>query len=168
MGRQGLGREFDVAPVIVPVNLSGAAATGLPVSLVDCGGVTFVLFKGAGTAGDDPVITVRESQDAAGTGEQDLDVVTSYVYKGDTSVSGNESWVAATQTAGDIDGDGTLDAEDAGLLAFYIDAGQLSDGFTHVTVDVADVGLNAQVGGVLAIRHDLKVQRAPASLGNTQ
>ena len=173
MAMKGLGRAFDIAPVITPVNLATGANSGFPVSLENAGGVTFVVFKGVGTAGDDPVLTFREAQDGSGTGEQDLDVVTEWYAKTDTtnhSLSGNETWARNTQTVGgdvDLDAKGG-NAEDAAIVCAYIDADDLSDGFTHVTVDIASVGSNAQIGGVLAILHDLKVQRTPANLAATQ
>ena len=165
---EGLGRLFDLAPVFLPVDMSAAANGGLRVSLENAEAVTFVLYKALGTAGDDPVITVREANAASGGTEQDLDVVTKYYYKGDASVSGNETWTEATQAAGDIDLDGTLDAEEAGFVVFTVAASELSDNFTHVTFDVADVGTNAQLGAALAILHDLNVQRSPANLAATQ
>ncbi len=169
MAMAGLGRLFDLAPVIVPIDLATGANTGFPVDLSNAGGVTFVLFKDVGTAGQDPVLTVREAQDGSGTSEQDLDVVTEYFYKGDASLSGNETWTRVTQTAGDIDLDGSLDAEEAGLVAFYVDADSLSEDYTHVTVDIADTGATAgDLGSVLAILHDLHVQRRPDALAASQ
>lgn len=169
MGMRGLGRVYDLAPVFLPVDMSAGANSGLLVSFENCSDIDFVLYKDPGTAGDDPVITVREAQDASGTNEQDLDVVTAYHYKGDASVSGNETWTAATQTAGDIDTDGTLDAEEGGFVVFHVSDADLSDGYTHVTFDVADTGTNAgALGGAFAILHGLNVQRAPENLAAPQ
>lgn len=173
MAMKGLGRVFDLAPVITPVNLAAGANGGFPVSLENAGGVTFVLFKGKGTAGDDPILTFREAQDGSGTNEQDLDVVTEWYAKTDTDnndLSGDETWTRYTQSVGgdvDLDAKGG-NAEDAAIVCAYIDADDLSDGYTHVTVDIASVGANAQIGGVIAILHDLKVQRTPENLAATQ
>ena len=174
MGMKGLGRVFDIAPVLAPVDLGAGNATGLPVSLENAGGVTFVLFKEAGAADEDPVLVFREAQDGSGTNEQDLDVVTEWYAKTDTAnntLSGNETWTRFTNTvAGDVDLDAKGgNAEDQAIVCVYIDADDLSDGFTHVTLDIADVGTTgAQLGGVIAILHDLKVQRYPENLAATQ
>lgn len=172
---KGLGRVFDIAPVIMPVDLEAAAHTGLPVDLSNAGGVTFVLIKEVGVAGEDPILVFREAQDGSGTGEQDLDVVTEWYAKTDTSnnvLSGNETWTQHTQVSGgdvDLDAAGG-NAEDEAIVCVYIDAADLSDGFTHVTVDIADTGAGStpQWGTVIALLHDLKVARDPASLVASQ
>ena len=173
---EALGRLFDIQPVIMAVNLATGANAGALVSLEHATGVTFVFLKDQGTAAEDPVLTFREAQDGAATGEQDLDVVTTYYSKTNTDASaldGSETWSKFTQAAGNIDGDNSaaevgLSAEDEALVAVYIGADQLSDGFTHVTVDIADVGDAAQIGAVIAILHGLVVQRAPENLPAAQ
>jgi hypothetical protein len=165
MGMKGLGRLFDLSCGVAPVDLAGGAQTGKVVALENAGGVTVVFFKEAGAAAEPVVLTVRESQDAAGTGIQDLDVVTEYYLKSEATLDGDEVWSKVTQTAGDI----TPAASDTQqILAFYIDADQLSDTYTHVQVNTADVTTAGQIGGILYILHDLKVQRAPANLAAPQ
>lgn len=178
MTMKGLGRLFDVAPVIAPLDLA-TARTGLPVSLVNAGGVTFLIIKGVGTAGQDPVITLREAQDGAGTGEQDLATISEWHSKTDTAnntLSGNETWARFTNgpaaspvpaATADLDAAGG-NAEDQAIVSLYVDASDLSDGFTHVTLDIASVGASAQLGAVVALLHDLKVGRSPVNLAATQ
>lgn len=173
---EALGRLFDIQPVIQAVNLATGANAGELVSLENASGVTFVFLKDQGTAADDPVITVREAKNGSGGSEQDLDVVTRYYSKTNTDASaldGSETWSLFTQSAGDIDGDNAaaevgLSAEDEALVAIYVGADQLSDDYTHVTLDIAKVGTNAQLGAVIAIVHDLAVQRAPENLAAAQ
>ena len=45
-------------------------------------------------------------------------------------------------------------------------ASELSDGYTHVSLNSGGEGSNAQLSGCLYILHDLHVQRKPANLGN--
>lgn len=167
----GLGRLFDIVPVIVPVDGSAAASTGNRVSLRNAGGVTFVVFKGAGTAGQDPVLDVRQHTAATGGTSADLDVVTRYFVKSETTLDGDETWTLVTQAAAseitDPGGLGTS-AEEQQLIAIEIDAAQLSDGYTHVSLDIADVGANAQLVSAIAILRNLHVQRAPQALANPQ
>lgn len=165
MGMKGLGRLFDLSCGIAPVDLAGGAVVGKVVGMKNCGGVTVVFFKEAGAAAEPVVLTLRESQDAAGTGIQDLDVVTEYYLKSEATLDGDETWTKVTQTAGDI----TPAASDTQqILAFYVDQDALSDGFTHLQVNSADVTTAGQIGGILYILHDLPVQRTPANLINPQ
>ena len=166
---RGLGRFFDVNPVVTPVDLQ-TAQTGFPVSMKGAESVAFVLFSAVGTAGDDPIITLREATDGSGTGEQDLAAITSFWYKeGATALDGSQTWTKVTQTAAaTLDTDGNADAENASMVIFEVRADQLSDTFTHVTIDVADTGTNAQLGCAFAIVSGLKVQRAPENLAALQ
>jgi hypothetical protein len=160
---QGLGRLFDLSAGVVPVDLSGAASTGKRVSLKNCSAVTVVVFKGAGTAGDDPTITLNEHTAATGGTSQALAKIDTVYTKYETTLDGDETWTKVTQAAASTYTDATS-AEVEGIVAFTIGGDQLSDGYSYISVDVSDVGTNAQVGGVLYILHDLNVRRAPASL----
>lgn len=162
---EGLGRLFDAVPVIAVVDLAGGAVTGNPVSLINAEGITFLVYLDAAASGtEDVVITVREAQDGSGTGEQDLDTVTKFYHKAEATLDNDETWSEETQTAGDITLDGATFATSEVLVAFYVSATELSDGFSHVTVDIADVGTVARSGGVIGLLSELAIQRAPDNL----
>ena len=164
MGMKGLGRLFDINTNFAPVDLNGAGGTGLLTDLQNAGGVTFLVLLGAqATGAETEVLTVREAEDGAATNEQDLDVVTEYYIKKEATLDGDETWARVTQSAGDITIAGT-DRDKQCIIAFYIDADDLSDGFTHVAVDAGDPGAVARLGASVAIMHDLKVQRRPDNL----
>ena len=55
-------------------------------------------------------------------------------------------------------------AESAQILVIEVDGAKLSDGFTHISLDVADTGTNAQLGCVLYLVHDLVYPRKAANL----
>ena len=78
-----------------------------------------------------------------------------------------ETWTKATQTAAatiaDPGGAGTS-AESQMIVAIPVQAPQLSDGYSYISLDVADVGGNAQLGGVLYLLHGLRAERKPANL----
>ncbi len=167
MGAHGV--EHDGSPVIVPVDLNTAGAEGKLVSMKDCGVVTFdVLLAAAGSGVENIVITLREAQDGAGTGEVDLDVVTEYWRKAETTLDNDEQWTKVTQTAGDITIAGATYATQQVYVRFEVRAPQLSAGFTHVTCDIADPGSVARLASVTAVRGALNVQRAPESLAAPQ
>lgn len=169
MTMKGLGRLFDVATVQAVHDLAAAASTGNPVSLKNAGGITFLVSLDAAASGtDDVVITIREAKDGAGASEQDLDVVTEYYRRAETTLDNDETWTKVTQTAGDITIAGATYATQEVLLSVYVDASDLSDDYTHITVDIADIGAVARSGEVIGILHDLKVMRAPENLAATQ
>ena len=55
------------------------------------------------------------------------------------------------------------------MYLLEVEESWLSDGFTHVSLNIADTGAaGAQLGGVLAIVHGLAAQRGPVRLAATQ
>lgn len=168
---EGLGRLFDIVAGVVPVDLSTAAVTGKRVSLKNAGGCTVVLFKAAGTADQDPALDLKQHTAATGGTSADLDIVDHYFVKSATALAGSETWTRVTQTAAsevtDPGGLGTS-AESQQIVVFEVDAAELTDGYGWISLDIADVGANAQLGSVLYILRDLHVQRTPQNLANPQ
>jgi hypothetical protein len=163
---EALGRLVDVAIGVAPVDLQ-TAQTGKRVALRDCGGVTIVVVKGAGTAGDDPTLTLQQHTAATGGTSGNLAVIDKYYLKNATTLAGTEQWTKVTQAAAatiaDPGGAGTS-AESQQIVVFSVDARSLSDGYGYISVNVADTGTNAQLGTVLYLLRDLDVQRAPEKL----
>ena len=133
----------QLVSAFVPVDMQTAANNGDWVSLVNYNRVLCVLFKGAGTAGDDPVFTLQQAQDASGTGATDLDFTTIYSKVG-TQTSINP-FTVTTQSAANTYTDATS-AEVQAMIAVEISAPMLDDGFTHVRMTIPDTGGNAQLG----------------------
>lgn len=167
MTMEALGRLLDISVGAAPVDLSSAAVTGKRVSLKFSAGVTIVVFKGAGTAGDDPTVTLRQHTAATGGTSANLPVIDHYYLKDAATLAGSETWTKVTQAAAATIADpgaaGTS-AEHQQILVIEVRSEQLGDGYDYVSLDVADVGANAQLGGVLYILHDLASGRAAAQL----
>lgn len=167
MAMEALGRLVDVCVGAAPVDLSTAAVTGKRVALEGCGGLTILVVKGAGTAGDDPTVTLKQHTASSGGTSANLAIIDHYYVKDAATLAGTETWSKVTQTAAatiaDPGGAGTS-AEHQQIIAIEVDAAQLDDGYTHVSLDVADVGVNAQLGAVLYLRRDLLAERAPQAL----
>lgn len=163
---EALGRLFDISTGVVPVDLQ-TAQTGKRVSLRNAGGCTVVIFKAAGTAGDDPTFTLRQHTASSSGTSADLAVIDHYYLKTEATLDGDETWVKETQSAAativDPGGDGTS-AEAQQIIAIEVDATELSDGYDYISLDTTDTGSNAQLGCVLYLLRDLTVQRAPANL----
>ena len=73
---EALGRLFNIASVIPPIDLASGAQTGTRVRVEGCSGVAFVYFAEAGTAGEDVDLDVQQHTAASGGTTADLDVVT--------------------------------------------------------------------------------------------
>jgi hypothetical protein len=167
---EALGRLFDLAPGWVPANLQGGI-TGQRVSLENAGGVTIIVFKAAGTAGDDPAFDLQQHTAYTGGTTADLDIVDHYYLKAHTSLTGATTWSRETQTAASEitdPGGATTSAEEQQILVIEVEAEQLSAGYTHVSLDATDpANANAQYGGCLYILRDLQIKGTPANLPQT-
>ena len=163
MSNLGLGADFDVGSVIVPIDLADGANTGHRIHLMNYGAVTFVGYITTGTAAEAPTFDLKEANAATGGTSQDLDVIDEYWTKTEATLDGDETWTRVTQTAASEVTDATWDDANQLIVAFKVRAEQLTDAFEWVSVDVADTG-TAHIGCVFAIMHDLKVMRSPQNL----
>jgi hypothetical protein len=166
---EGLGRLFDLSFGNVITNLGGGAnVTGKRVSLKNSSGVTIVVFKGAGTATQDPVLTFGQATAASGgTLTNTAPLIDHYFKKSAVAPTGAETWSKVTQTASNVV---TLTGEAAnnGMYALFVAAGDMvvrTD--PYLEVDVGSTAA-AQNLGIMFILHDLEVQRAPAKLASAQ
>lgn len=168
---EALGRLFDISAGVAPVDLATAAASGKRVHLKNAGGCTIVLVKGAGTAAEDPVVTLKQHTAASGGTTANLAVIDSYYVKSAATLAGSETWSRVTQAAAatitDPGGAGTS-AESQQIVVIEVDTTSLADGHEWISLDVADVGVGAQLGAVLYLLRDLTVQRTPQNLANPQ
>jgi hypothetical protein len=131
---EALGRLFNIVPT----------ADAVEVACRDCSAVTFV---GIGT----DTYTVEQATDAAGAGAASLAVITRYFRS--TSAAGAAVWTLVTQAAA-----ATFAATSSGIAVAHIDVKSMGDGFDYLRCSSAGAGL------VIAITHDLNVQRDPRNL----
>lgn len=165
----GLGRVFDLVGAFAPLDLQ-TARDGDYVSLKNAGGVDVLVYKGAGTDGDDPSISFQQASDVAGTGAKDLATITQYWEKeAATDLTGTGVWTRVTQAASATVAPGDPSAQDAAMYVFSIEADQLDvdNGFDCLRVRIADTGVNAQLGTALYILRDLRYPSAPQNLPNS-
>lgn len=134
---EGLGRVFNVVP-------TGDAAY---VSMKSAAGITF-LCVGANAE----TFTLAEAKDAAGTGSQSLATITQY-YSNSAAV-GATAWVKEAIAAGAVVT--TTTAKPVAVI--HVAMAELSDTYDYLRVS------SSSTGTVVAILHDLVVQRAPANL----
>jgi hypothetical protein len=164
---EALGRLIDVSVGAVPTDAVAGAITGNRVHLKNAGGVT-ILVVTTGASTDITDVDLQQHTAASGGTTTDLDIITSYYYKSETTLDGDEAWTRGTQSAAsEITNVGA--ASEELLLAIEVDATQLSDGYEWVSLNIPDLGTNGtRHCAVLYVLRDLAVQRAPANLVQPQ
>lgn len=149
----------QIVSAIVPVDLSLAANDGDWVNLESYGRCLVVVHKGIGTAGQDPVITLRQASDNAGTGAKALNFTTVWSKVG--AQTGIAAFTKTTQSAANTYTD-AVSAEAQGLFVIEVRAEEMdaANGFTHLQVQIPDVGAAAQIGDALYILLDPRYAQA--------
>jgi hypothetical protein len=158
-----LGKDFNIGSVTVPTDAVAAAITGKRVHMRDAAVCSFVVVT-TGASTDITDVDLREHNAASGGTSQDLDIITTYYYKTEATLDGDEIWVKGTQSAAsEITNVGA--ASEELLLVVEVRAEQLSDGFEWVSLDIPDLGSNGtRHCAIVPILTGLKYQRAPEKL----
>lgn len=158
---RGLGNVFDIASAFTPVDFNTSdAATGHRVHMRNYESIACVLYKGAGTAGADPVVTVVEHTAASGGTSQNLAVIDEFFYKEEATLDGDEVWTRVTQTAAATAVSTTM-AEAEAIMVVEVEAGMLSAGFEWISFDIAATVANTQLVSGLYIMSGLKIAARP-------
>lgn len=163
----GLGNKYDLGTGFVPVDMSAAANTGKRLYMGGLYAVDVVLIKAAGTAGDDPTLTLQSHTAASGGTSANLAVITEYYVKREATLDDDEVWEAFTQNAAATIADpgaGGTSAEEQQIVVFTVLNTDLPAGHKYISANVADVGSNAQLGTVLYIMHPQDHKASPTSL----
>ena len=136
-----LGSLIDIIPAIVPLDLQ-TQRTGDVMSTKGMARFGVLVFKGAGTAGDDPVLSFKQATDVAGATNKDLAVITEYWSKQGTLTSVG-TWTRVTQAASATVTLDATSAESQGLYYFEIETDQLDtdNGYDCFYLSVADTGI---------------------------
>jgi hypothetical protein len=140
VAQKALGRLFNTSP----------AADGVYINLREAGGIAFLCFL-TGAAGD--TYTLVEAKDSAGTGAQNLAVVTEYYTN---TGNASDAWTRRTQAAAATVVTTATATQNAAV--FEVEASQLSDTYKYVKVT------STGAGAVNAVTRDLAAGRAPANL----
>jgi hypothetical protein len=140
MAQKILGRLINASP----------AADGKWINLKDAASVAFSCYLAA-AAGD--TYTLQEAKDAAGTGAQNLAIITEYhTNTGD----GSDAWTRRTQAAAAT----VVTAAAATQNAMFVEVMATSLSDTYDWVKLTSTG----AGAVTALTSNLAVQRAAANL----
>jgi len=158
--------RFQIVEASVPASLDAGATTGDYVSLKHASRCVIVLGSGVGTAGDDPILSLFQAQDVAGTGAKDLLPPSGMTFKKQaaTNLAAVAAWTSGSADITSNDVTNATAAEQALIWVVEIEPDLLDvdNGFDCLRADVNDVGTNAQAGYLIYIL-ELKEQRAPTS-----
>jgi len=134
MAIEGLGRAINCVPV----------AESRSISLKNQQGVTFFCY------GANEIVTLKSQPTAGGTATN-LATITRFYQS--TATNGSAAWTLQTQAAA-----ATVTIPSGGAVAIYVDANDLPAAANYVEIVKTTSAL------VVAVVHDLLVQRDPANL----
>lgn len=138
--------QGDIVSAFVPVDMQTGANNGTWINLANYNRVVCVLFKGIGTAGQDPVFTMKQAKTVAGGSSKDLTFTRVRSKVGATAVNAIANWTLTTQAAAATAT--VTDAAGEAILAVEFRAADLDvqNGFSFVQMSIPDTGGNAQLG----------------------
>lgn len=141
-----LTENMQIVSGFVPVDMQSGANTGDWVNLSNFGHCAVVLFKAAGTAGDDPTLTIQQAKDVDGDGVKELDFTTIAVKQG-AALNAIGQYTLVTQAAGETYTHAdAAEAQALWIVGFQPEDLDVDNGFCCLRASVADVGGNAQLG----------------------
>lgn len=144
----------DIIPAFAPVDLHSSANNGQWVAMKHVNRLVCVLLKAAGTAGDDPVITLKQATSNAGANAKALNFTRARTKVG--PFASTPLWTIATQTAANTFT--PTSATSSALIAVEVQQTDLdsNNGFDHVQVSIPVTGTNPQLGTAFYIAYGIK------------
>lgn len=144
--------RHDVAAGIIPVNLATGANNGDWADITKFRAIAVVVFIAGGTAGQDPTITLKQARSSTGTGSKDLNFERIWEKNG-SALSSVSDFTLVEQDADEDYTDDDL-AENQNIIGIHVNQNMVDNGFTHIRVEIPDVGTGAQIGCALYIGVD--------------
>ena len=144
-----LVEQTQIVAGFVPLDLQTQRDADF-VHLRDFNHLSVIFFKGTGTDGDDPTVTLQQATDNVGSGAKALNFTEIWRKQG-ADVQTVAQFTKTTQSAANTytNTDGHLQA----IWVLEIDADMLDvdGGFKYVRLTLNDTGTNAQLGCVLYV-----------------
>ena len=166
-GNTRLLERMQIASGFVPIALT-TARIGNVVSIKNYGRIGVLFFKGIGTPGDDPTLTIEQGTDIAFSTNKALTFADIWIKMAPTNLSNVPKWTRITRTGAGITNTftDTDSAEQAALwwVEFMAEDFDLAGGFHCLRASVSDVGTNAQLGCVLYFGGDPRYAAAPENM----
>lgn len=151
---QNLLDIIDIVPMLDPINL-GSARTSDVISLKNHGCGLLVFYKAAGSASEDPTVTLLQSINVAASSAKALNFTTLYTKQGTLTSVG--TWTKVTQSAANTYTNTTA-SENGAMWAIPITADMLDadNNFDCIHVTIADAGSTNQLGCLFWIAGELR------------
>lgn len=149
---QHLLEKLQIAAGFVPVDLAGAAAAGDWVSLKNYGRCAIVLIKAAGGAGEDPVLSLEQATDVAGTDAKALTFDRIDVKQG--TLTGIGEFTKLANADADYTDAASAEAQAIWVIDVLAEDLDIDNGFDCLRASLADVGVVAQLGAMLYLLHE--------------
>lgn len=175
MSMFALGRIFDIGLGWAPVDIDTAnGATGKRISMAGASCCTFVLALGAGGS-EDNVLTVQQHTAYTGGTSSNLATatistssgITRWHIKAETTLDNDEQWTTTTQSDGaTVTVVGATYGAQQKIVVIEVDADQLGDGYTHLSLNSAITTSTSQLGACLYFLSGLRYPRKPSKLWN--
>lgn len=145
----------------VPIALNTAGITGDVVSMKNYGRCAIVFFAAAGTAGDDPTLTVEQCKSVAASSAKALNFTRVDTKQG-AALTAIGQFTKVTQSAGNTYTDGDA-AEEQKIWVVDVKAEDLDadNGYDCIRASIGDVGTNAQLGCLLYLLHEPRYAAEP-------
>jgi len=130
---------------LMPYDTMAAAAGGDFVSLKQFHHVAIMFTRAAGSAGEDPTITITQATSVAGAGEKALNFTDIYEKEGVTNAAGGMAAIGTftktTQTAANTYTSGTSGENDVlQIIEFDADELDVDNGFDCIRASISDPG----------------------------
>jgi hypothetical protein len=141
--------EMDIVSGIVPIDLGSARSSDV-VSLKNWGRVAIVFFKAAGSASEDPTLTVLQATSVGPSSAKAVNFTRIDTKQGTLTSVG--TWTKTTASAGNTYTNATA-SENQAIWVIEVKAEDLDvdNGFDCVQVTIADAGSTNQLGALLFI-----------------
>lgn len=142
---EGFLEKNTIVSAFVPVDMQTANNEGDWVSFAKYDRCLIVLFKGIGTAADDPIFNLQQADSLSGGNAKDL--LFTVIHKKVGAQITTLDFSRVTQTAATSHTD-AVSAEAEAIMAVEVKADELDvdNGFNWIRLDIANIGSNAQLG----------------------
>lgn len=149
---QHILEKIDIVSGIVPLSI-GTARVGDIVSMKNWGRCAVVFFGAAGTAGDDPTLTIEQCSNVAGSNAKAVNFTRVDTKQGTLDAVG--TWTEVAQSAGNTYTNLTS-AENQKIWVVDIKAEDLDvdNGYDCIRASVGDAGTANQLAALLYILHE--------------
>lgn len=140
---------FNLACGFVPVSLATAANPGDWVSMKSYERMAVIFFAAAGTAGDDPTLTLEQATAVAGTSAKAMNFTRIDTKQG-ADLLAVADYTTVTQAAANTYTDATsAEVQKIWIVEVKAEDLDVDNGFDCIRASISDIGANEQLGCLL-------------------